>query len=236
MSSRTIARRAGGTQRNLPIARSEWMVPAGLIFMMLIPALAGGMRLFQLASDAEVTPENQRFFDMPVPVIIHIFAVTTYGSLGAFQFAPRFRIRFPKWHRRAGWFLFPMALASTLSGLWMTFFYPWPENDGVVLYMERIAVGSWSLLALGMAYREIRRRNFKQHGKWMLRAYAIGMGAGTQVFTHIPYVIIMGEDPTEAPRAVLMGAGWLINFLVAEWIIRQELTSPKGAARAKSNR
>jgi hypothetical protein len=64
----------------------------------------------------------------------------------------------------------------------------------------------------------VRRREFAAHGEWMLRGYAIGMGAGTQVLTHLPVFILMGT-PAGVPRAVAMGAGWVINVIVAEWII-----------------
>lgn len=53
----------------------------------------------------------------------------------------------------------------------------------------------------------------------MIRGYAIGLGAGTQVLTHLPWFILVGR-PGELSRAVLMGAGWVINVVVAEWIIR----------------
>jgi hypothetical protein len=55
----------------------------------------------------------------------------------------------------------------------------------------------------------------------MIRAYAIGLGAGTQVVTHLPYFVFVGM-PDETTRAVLMGAGWLINVIVAEWIIQRQ--------------
>jgi uncharacterized membrane protein len=55
-------------------------------------------------------------------------------------------------------------------------------------------------------------------GLWMTRAYAVALGAGTQVFTHIPWFILVGAL-TVGPRAVMMGAAWVINVAVAEWVI-----------------
>jgi len=59
----------------------------------------------------------------------------------------------------------------------------------------------------------------------MMRGYAIGMGAGTQALVHLPWLLIVGT-PTELARALLMGAGWVINLAVAEWIIRSPLAYP----------
>ena len=54
----------------------------------------------------------------------------------------------------------------------------------------------------------------------MIRGYAIGLGAGTQVLTHLPWFLLVDGRPGELPRAVMMGAGWVINLVLAEWIIR----------------
>ena len=54
----------------------------------------------------------------------------------------------------------------------------------------------------------------------MMRAYAIGLGAGTQALTQGVGAVILGA-PTELSGALLMGAGWVINLAVAEWAIRR---------------
>jgi hypothetical protein len=56
----------------------------------------------------------------------------------------------------------------------------------------------------------------------MLRGYAIGMGAGTQVVTHLPWILLVGQ-PSEGPRAVMMIGAWALNLAVAEWIIRRPI-------------
>ena len=205
--------------------RSDWLIPAGLIALSLVPAIAGTLRLAQLASGAAVTAENARFFASPLPVVLHIPAVIVYCILGAFQFAPGFRRRRRGWHRAAGRILAPCGLLAALSGLWMAQFYPWPPGDGQVVYMERLVFGSAMVVSIVLALLAIRRRDYGSHGAWMIRGYAIGLGAGTQVLTHLPWFVLVGAHPGESPRAVMMGAGWVINVLVAEWIIR------KGRAR-----
>jgi hypothetical protein len=107
----------------------------------------------------------------------------------------------------------------------MTLFYPWPAGDGEILYGLRLLFGSAMVLSIVLGVAAIRRRDFAQHGAWMLRGYAIGLGAGTQVLTRLPWILILGL-PGEFPRALLMGAGWAINLAVAEWIIRKRLVHP----------
>jgi uncharacterized membrane protein len=201
--------------------RSEAVVPALLILLSLVPAAAGTARLAELARGAEVTAANARFFAMPLPVVLHILAVVPFSILGAFQFAPAFRHRRRGWHRAAGRVLAPLGMMAALTGLWMTLFYPWPEGDGEIVYLLRLLFGSAMAASIVLGMDAVRRRDFASHGAWMIRGYAIGMGAGTQVLTHLPWFILVGK-PGELSRAVLMGAGWVINVVVAEWIIRRE--------------
>gem|GEM_PF-5750416 len=48
----------------------------------------------------------------------------------------------------------------------------------------------------------------------------LGLGAGTQVLTHIPFFLFPGIQG-ELSRALFVGAGWAINLAVAEWVIRR---------------
>ncbi len=198
--------------------KSKWLVPAGLLMLCVVPVLAGAVRLSQLASGA-ATLENARFFASPAPVIIHLVSVTIFSVLGAFQFVPSLRIR-SKWHRNAGRLLLPFGLAAAISGLWMNQLYALPPSDGSILYIERLVFGGAMLASLVLGFFAIRRRDYAQHGAWMMRGYAIGLGAGTQVLTNVPWFLLVGT-PNVTTRAILMGAGWVINIAVAEWLIRR---------------
>ena len=196
-----------------------WVVPGGLIALSLVPALAGTVRLAQLAGHPVVTAENARFIAAPIPVVMHIIAVMIYSLGGAFQFAPEFRRRRRQWHRRLGKMLVPAGYLAALSGLWMTQFYPWPTGDGAGVYVERLIAGTAMIAALTAGAVAIVRRHFTAHGAWMIRAYAIGLGAGTQVLTHLPWFLLSSERPGEQARTIMMGAGWVINVAVGEWAI-----------------
>lgn len=209
--------------------RSEWLIPAVLILLGLVPAIAGTARVAELASGAEVTPANARFVAQPMPVVLHILAVIPFSLVGAFQFAPGFRRQHRASHRVAGRVVAVCGLVAALTGLWMTLVYPWPEGDGTAVYLLRVVFGTAMLASIVHALYAIRRRDFAAHGEWMMRGYAIGMGAGTQVLTHLPWFLLVDGRPSESARAVMMGAGWVINAVAAEWIIRRG-QSPTSAA------
>ncbi|MDI1463177.1 DUF2306 domain-containing protein [Catellatospora sp. KI3] len=207
-----------------PHRRRPWLVPAGLVLLTLIPAAGGGARLAQLFGGAEVTQENARFFAAPVPVLIHIFSATLFCLLGAFQFAPALRRR-SGWHRAAGRVAVPLGLAAALSGLWMSVLYPDAPGDGLPVRVLRLVFGSLMAVSILLGLLAARRRDFPTHRVWMMRGYAVGQGAGTQAFTHLPWMVLVGI-PTGNVRAALMAAGWLINVAVVEWVVRRRTRRP----------
>ena len=213
------------------LLKSEWLISVGLLVLSVVPVIGGGVRLVELGGGAEITPANARFFAAPQPVVLHIVAVTIYCVLGAFQFVPSLRRRNPGWHRSAGRVLVASGLVAALSGLWMTQFYaPPPLDVNTMLYAARLAVGTAMAAFLLVAFAAARRRDIPTHRAYMIRAYALGIGAGTQVLTHIPYFLIPSLQ-VELGRTLCMLAGWAINIAVAEWIIRRQLA---GARRPRA--
>lgn len=209
--------------RHEPMARRDWLIPAGLLALSFIPALAGTLRLIQLGTGAVITPENARFFAAPLPVVLHLVSSLLFCVLGAFQFVPGLRRSKPAWHRIAGRLLVPAGLISAFSALWMTQFYPVgiesPASfDGPMLYVIRLVAGAAMALSLVLGVAAILRRDIAQHKAWMMRGYAIGLGAGTQAFTHLPW-FLFPDIQGELARTLCMGAGWAINLAVAEWFI-----------------
>ncbi|MDQ6670422.1 MAG: DUF2306 domain-containing protein [Chloroflexota bacterium] len=205
---------------------TQWLPPVGLIVLSLIPVLAGAVRLTELMGGPEITASNARFVASPIPVTVHIVSVTLYSLLGALQFVPSLRRGRSSWHRIAGRILVPAGVLVALSGLWMNFLYARPPGDGESLVVVRLIVGSAMLASIVLAVLAIRRRDFPSHGALMTRAYAIALGAGTQVFTMLPWVLIFGPigADDELLRTLLMTAGWVINLAVAEYVIRRRPT------------
>jgi uncharacterized membrane protein len=196
------------------------MIPAGLILLVLVPIIAGAMRFSSLVAGVEQTPDNARFVTMPAPVIIHIISVTFYSVMGAFQFHPGLRRRRPRWHRISGRILVPMGIAAALSGLWMNLVYALPADSYGPLWVARWVFGLGMVAAIVIAFRAVLRRDFRAHRAWMIRAYAIAVAAGTQVITSLVWFMIIGESAASTTTVPLI-AGWVVNLLIAEWIIRR---------------
>ena len=212
-------------RRHASAGSAGWLAPAGLLVLGMLPVVAGAFRLTQLSGMSDVMPANPRFAPMPLPVVLHIVSATVFATLGPLQFAAGFRRRWPAWHRVAGRLLVGCGLLVGLTGLWMTLFYAPPDASGTLLYASRIVFGSAMVVSIVIGLAAILRRDVKSHRAWMARGYAIGLGAATQMLTLLVGVMVAGP-PSELTHDLLMGAGWVINLSVAEWIIRMRPAPP----------
>jgi uncharacterized membrane protein len=208
---------------------SSWRIPLALVVLSLIPVISGSLRLIEAAGGPQLMPVNPRIGASPAPLVVHVLAAAIYAVLGAFQFPARLRRRHPGWHRRSGRILVGAGLAVAGSGLWMTLFYSGAPG-GVLLWAIRLLVGSTMAAAIVLGFTAIRRRDIAAHRAWMIRAYALGLGAGTQAFTEGIGEALFGTG--DLSKAISMGSAWVINALVAEWVIRRPSVRRTARARA----
>ncbi|MFG3685519.1 DUF2306 domain-containing protein [Micromonospora sp. NPDC047740] len=198
--------------------KRSWPVPMALVALSAIPLTAGTLRLIQLAGGPAIIPADHRFTGLPLPLVVHIVGATMYVLVGILQLMPRFRRRHLAWHRRAGRVLAVAGLLVATSALWMTLFYEAQPGTGGLLYVLRLVFGSAMAACLVLGFTAVRRRDTAAHRAWMIRAYAIGLAAGTQAFTEGIGGAIFGPGVLAADLA--KGAGWVINLAVAEWALR----------------
>jgi uncharacterized membrane protein YozB (DUF420 family) len=212
------------------ISLADLKLPALLLALSAVPTLGGVVRILSVSGHTAVTPDNARFLEAPTAVVIHVICATLYCLIGAFQFTPAFRLRWPGLHRRAGRLLASCGLAAGVTGLWMTLLYPIPPGlQGPILQGVRVAVASAMIASIIIGWRSILRRDVPRHEAFMIRAYALGQGAGTQVLVVLPWTLISGEA-TGLTRDLLMTLAWAINVAVAEWIISRRLEGSQEGA------
>ena len=211
-------------------ARPTGWVRFALVALVVIPAVAGSLRLVELAGGPLLLPANPRMTASPLPVFVHITCAVPYAVLGAFQFSSRLRRRRPRWHRAAGRVVVGLGLAVALSALWMTVFYPRQPGTGELAHLLRLAFSSALAACIVLGFSAIRRGDVMTHRAWMTRAYAIALAAGTQVVT-------LGIGSAVSGTSVLitdlaLGAGWVVNLAVAELVIRRWAVRPAPLATA----
>lgn len=216
--SQSRTSRPGRARKRWP-RRERWTL-TGLLVLTAVPVLAGGARLGELASDPTVTEANARFVTMPAPVVVHIVTATVFSILGALQLMPAYRRNHLRRHRLTGRVVAPAGLLAALTGLWMTLWYDLPSADDGALTVVRLVAGTAMAATLVLGVVAAVRRRIPQHRAWMIRGYALGLAAGTQVLTSLP-LLATGADPTDLTRTASMTAGWVLNGVVAEVVIRR---------------
>ena len=214
-----------------PTRSTGWggWVPLSLVALVLIPAITGSLRLVEVFGGPHLMPANPRIAASPLPVVVHIMCAILYAVLGAFQFSSAFRRRRPRWHRASGRVVVGLGLAVAFSALWMTQFYPRQTGTGELSYLFRLAFGSGMAASIILGFTAIRRGEVARHRAWMTRAYALALGAGTQVFTLGIGKALFGTSALTFDLS--LGAGWVINLAIAEYVIRR-----RGNSRTSSRR
>ena len=184
----------------------------------LIPVVFGFVRLVEIFGGPQVMPENPRIEASPVPVVLHVLGAAVYAFVGAFQFSARLRRRHLGWHRKAGRVLLVAGSVVALSGLWMTLFYS-NAPGGTLLWAVRLTVSTAMFAFIVLGFAAIRRHDVPAHRAWMIRAYALGLGAGTQIFTEGIGEAIAGTG--DLSKGVSVSFAWVINAAIAEWAVRR---------------
>lgn len=149
---------------------------------------------------------------------IHILAGTVFMLLGPLQFIPSIRRYWPKIHRVTGRVFLVCGLIAAATGLGVEFTFPLRGG-----YVKRAAMVLFSLamlVALVLAWRAAVRRRIDLHRAWVVRAYAIGLALSTTRLYFIPAYLMYG-NPSQFEAAAVTWAGFCINCLVAEWIVRR---------------
>jgi hypothetical protein len=105
----------------------------------------------------------------------------------------------------------------------MAWFYPPLLGTGTAVAIIRIVVAASVAAFICMGFVKIRERNIAAHRAWMMRAYALAIAAGTQPITLAP-IVVFPKLYGELGFTLGLAAGWAVNFLVAEWLIRRTIT------------
>lgn len=185
------------------------------------PLAFGSFRAFEIISGGNWLPVFAANHVDHLPLFVHVTCAGLFMLLAALQILPGTRSRYPRWHRNAGKFAFAFGVLGAVSGLWMTLAHP--EISGPVLYWGRMMASSAWLLFLLLAVREIRRRDFRAHGRWMIRAFALALPAGTLAFILFPMVLILGEEGHDLFFEIVQVLAWIGHLAIAEWLIRRRM-------------
>ena len=145
--------------------------------------------------------------------------------LGAvLQLSFRFRRRHYPVHRRLGRAVLAVGLLSGATAVGLGVVLPF---GGPAETWATILFGSWFLVCLVLAFRAIRGGDLVQHRRWMIRAFAVGVGVGTIRI----WIFLLQSSPTSTSQGSFGPAFWIsfsLHVLVAELWLRARPLPPEG--------
>lgn len=154
---------------------------AAIFVLIMIVLVFAGMRfstdgpLIATGTPAERDSFEVRYVASPWLAYLHIVPGVLYLIGAPLQLWRRFRERHFTFHRRFGRVLLSLGLVSGVFAL--AFGVPF-SYGGAWQSLAAAVFGSWFLVSLGLAFRAIRARNVRMHRRWMIRAFAVGLGVG----------------------------------------------------------
>ena len=190
----------------------------GLYLLGAIPVLFAAARVVQIPLGT--TPADvAHLMTQPLPYWLHALAGASFGLLGPVQFGRALAARYGRLHRVLGRVFVLAGAVLGLSGLQLVLRFH--GSSTLLLDGLRAAGGAALLVALWLAVAAVRRRDMARHRRWMIRAFAIGMGQSLVAFVLLPIYLWTGEPPVglAADMAVLLS--WAVSIALGEMAIRK---------------
>ena len=192
-----------------------WPLVALCILILIVFAVLRAVHTYGISP----TPDHLfelRYLDHPIIAAIHMASGVAFILFAPLQFIKRVRNNNLSLHRGLGRVLVICALIAGAYGLIATIALP--AFGGISSETAAWFFGLLFLFSLLRAYWCVRNKKIALHREWMIRAFAIGLGVGTQRL----FLLILIPTTGYSFEAVFGSGLWLgfsLNLLIAEiWI------------------
>lgn len=149
---------------------------------------------------------------------IHVYSSIFVIVSGLFQFSKYLINKKPKIHRFSGYiYIIFLLLISGPGGLIMSFY----ANGGILAQTSFVILSSLWISFTLYAFILVKKQKYIQHGKWLLRSYALTISAVTLRFYLLLFDYFrINIGPVES-YIIVAYASWIPNLIVAEILIRR---------------
>jgi uncharacterized membrane protein YozB (DUF420 family) len=186
----------------------------GWVIMMLLVSLVLLVASRYLTLDPEVFfPEQRVVYTTHLTTLIsHIVGSMIALALGPFLIINRIRTRWPAVHRWMGRCYLLGVLFGGMAGLLLA-------NYAYGGWLNRVGFGllavSWLTTGL-MAFIRIREGNIQDHRRWVIRNFALTLGA---ISLRLQTIFLGAIFDFDTAYAIVAWSAWVPNLIIAEWII-----------------
>lgn len=157
------------------------IVQAITLILILIVLTFAALRMIEDIPhiQAGTMPDDEyakRYVEHPWLAVAHIAPGVLYLIGAPFQLAYRIRSKAYWFHRRFGRLLLVAGLLSAIFAI--AFGIPYAFG-GVGESAAAVVFSLWMIACLVLAFRAIKQDRVVDHRRWMIRAFAIGLGVGS---------------------------------------------------------
>ncbi len=198
------------------MARTGYNLMAAL--SLLIAAIQ--LRFFFMPMTAASPDMLHHIADVPWAFWLHVIGASFAPALGVAQFASGLRARRPHVHRWTGRCYAAAVLIGAPSGLVLAL----NANGGAVTRTGFAMLALAWAAATYMGVWHARGGRYVIHRQWMIRSYALALGAVT-LRLQVPIWVNLLETDYTGVLPIIAWASWVPNILVAEWSIRSRCAS-----------
>ena len=194
------------------------IVPVALYCATFLTIILALVQVVQIPLGA-LPEDSQRLTIVPVWHFMHVLGGATFGILGPIQFSRVLMGKYGLLHRITGRVFVASGAMIALSSLGLLWHFPDPYS--VAISGGRLLFGIALGVALAIAMRAIYKRDFICHRNWMIRAYAIGVGATAVTMVFFPIYLITGEPPKGFVADIAFLGSWIACIVFAEGLVRR---------------
>jgi uncharacterized membrane protein len=194
------------------------VVPAALLFGTILTIVLALVQVVQIPLGA-LPEDSQRLSATPVWHFMHVLGGATFGILGPIQFGRVLMHKYGRLHRVMGRVFVAAGAMISLSSL--SLLWHFPDTYSVAMNSGRLLFGIALGVALAMAMHAICKRDFTRHANWMIRAYAIGIGATAVTMVFFPLYVITGAPPMGIAADMIFLGSWAACVAFAEGVVRR---------------
>jgi len=152
-----------------------------------------------------------------IAFFIHVYASMWVLLAGFTQFSRSLQNRYPRLHRGMGYiYVVDVLFITGPAGLLMGFY----ANGGLSSRIAFVLLAVLWIYFTAMALIKARQKDFTAHRNYMIRSYALTLSAITLRAWKYAITNTVELPPMDVYRVVAW-AGWGLNLLVAEWLIRR---------------
>ncbi len=194
------------------------VVLVALLGATMLPIILALVQVVQIPLGA-LPEDSQRFSTTPVWHFMHVLGAAAFGILGPIQFSRVLLRRYGRLHRAMGRVFVAAGAMTSLSALGLLWHFP--DTPSMAISGGRLLFGIALGASLAFAMQAIHVRAFVRHRNWMIRAYAIGIGATAVSMVFFPIFVITGEAPTGPVADVVFLGSWAACIAFAEGLVRR---------------